>query len=233
MVLSSTFYEKLLEHGSDFDILTSKVVLPDGTRFWDHCCYQDPKRGHIILEADEDAENLYMSGGMAWIMKKYVFEKFQWDAKTYDYYNMSNLKDYKDGKHNEDTDFAKRCREDGFKIKHHNDMISYHADPTYTGVGRMVRRRKNGRTHEWIKNFDIYFPTKAIAQFASELFNNGDHAEAADVLRFAMKHHHYDYSLTKLWEEVEGKLGKTLSDTEWDENGCEMYLKDIELYKKL
>ena len=232
MVLSSTFYEKLLEHGSDFDILTSKVVLPDGTRFWDHCCYQDPKRGHIILEADEDAENLYMSGGMAWIMKKNVFEKLRWDSKTYDYYNMSNLKDYKEGKHNEDTDFAKRCREAGFKIKHYNDMISYHADPSYTGVGRMVRRRKNGRTHEWVKNFDVYFSTKAIAQFASELFNNGDQAEAADVLRFAMKHHYHDYSLSKLWEELEGKLGKTLTDTEWNENGCEMYLKDIELYKK-
>ena len=82
MILSTNFCEKLEEYGNDFDILTSQVRLPDGTRFWDHCCYQDPKRGHTVLEYNEDAENLYMSGGMAWLMKKYVFEKDQWDAKN-------------------------------------------------------------------------------------------------------------------------------------------------------
>ena len=231
MILSSDFYENLLEYGNDFDILTSQVRLPDGTRFWDHCCYQDPKRGHILLEEDENAENLYMSGGMAWMMKKDVFKKEQWDSKKYDYYNMSNLNEYKEGKHNEDTDFARRCRESGFKIKHSHKTISYHADGSYTGVGRMVRRRRNNRTHEWVKNFDIYFPTETIAKYAALLFNDNYQAESADIIRKGLKYNRYDYSLTQAWARVEEVCGKSLSDAEWSDDGYYKYLKDIELYK--
>lgn len=233
MVLSTNFCEKLEEHGNDFDILTSQVRLPDGTRFWDHCCYQDPKRGHTVLEHNEDAENLYMSGGMAWLMKKYVFEKYQWDSKKYDFYNMSNLADYKEGKHNEDTDFARRCREGGFKIKHHHDMISYHDDASYTAVGRIVRRRRSDRTHEWIKNFDVYFPTEALSNYAITLFNNGYIAEAADIVRKGLKCHYMDYNLTETWKIIEKSHGPKLSDSNWSEDGGEDYLKDINFYKQL
>jgi len=233
MILSTNFCEKLEEHGNDFDILTSQVRLPDGTRFWDHCCYQDPVHGHVVLEHDEEAENLYMSGGMAWLMKKYVFEKDQWDSKKYDYYNMSNLAEYKEGKHNEDTDFAKRCREHGFKIKHHHEMVSYHDDPGYTAVGRIVRKRRNNRTHEWIKNFDIYFPTESLAKYAISLFNSGYFGEAADIVRKGLAFHYMDYNLIECWKNIESSHGYTLSDSKWNENGDEEYLKDINFYKQL
>ena len=232
MILSSDFYSNLLEYGNDFDILTSQVRLPGGTRFWDHCCYQDPKRGHIMLEEEEDAENLYMSGGMAWLMKKHVFEKRQWDSKQFDYYNMSNLAEYKEGKHNEDTDFAKRCREEGFKIKHNHKMISYHDDSSYTAVGRMVRKRKNNRTHEWTKNFDTHFPTESLAKYAAFLFNDGYQAESADIIRKGLKNNKFDYSLTQAWSRIEEVCGKKLSDSEWNDDGYKKHLKDIKLYNK-
>ena len=69
MVLSTSWYKNLLKFGEDFDMLTSKVILPDGTRFWDHASFCPPEQqlpscyGHVILEAGETDEHLYMSGG--------------------------------------------------------------------------------------------------------------------------------------------------------------------------
>ena len=63
------------------------------------------------------------------------------------------------------------------------------------------------------------------------LFNENYQAEAADVIRKGLKYHYYDYSLTQAWEKIESVCGKSLSDTEWNEDGYEKYNKDIILYE--
>ena len=74
MILSSNWYEEL-KKSEDFQILTTQVRNPDGTRFWDHVCFRSPKYGHIVLESNEqDDDYMYMSGGQSWIMKKEVAE---------------------------------------------------------------------------------------------------------------------------------------------------------------
>ena len=128
-----------------------------------------------------------MSGGCSWLMKKHVFDKIQYDSS--EIYSMSNLKDYQDGKHNEDTYFAQRCRRAGFKIKHNHASVAIHDDPTYTNLGRFARRRQNGRTQEWVKSMDLDFPPEVIVQFAAALYNSGLPAESADVLRMGLERH--------------------------------------------
>ena len=115
MLFSLDWYLNI-QKNKEFDILTPKIKLPDGTRFWDNACYMSPEKGHIILNHNETDDYLYMSGGQSWIMKKYVFDKVKWDEDIL-IYNMKNLDQYTKGMHNEDTDYSLKCRKNGFKIK--------------------------------------------------------------------------------------------------------------------
>ena len=42
MLFSLNWYTTLSSYDKSFDILTPQVKLPDGTRFWDYCCYRSP-----------------------------------------------------------------------------------------------------------------------------------------------------------------------------------------------
>ena len=233
MFLSKDWYENLQKYGNDFDILTSQVKLPDGTRFWDHCCYQDPDRGHTMLEADENSDYLYMSGGMAWVMKKYVFEKLQWDSETYGFYNMANMKDYREGKHNEDTDFALRCRKEGFKIKHNHKMISFLDDGKYTAIGRVVRYRTEGRDQGWVNSLNWENSAADVAKFAEGFLRDGKEAESADLIRYGLKIHFGNFFLTNLYNALLSSKGSTLSDCEdWFPSGSPLYNEMVKLYDK-
>ncbi|MAF35780.1 hypothetical protein CL622_01535, partial [archaeon] len=79
---------------------------------------------------------------------------------------------------------------------------------------------------------DIYFPTEALADYATQLFNNAYFGEAADIVRKGLKYHYMDYNLTKIWEGFEKSHGQKLSDSNWSEDGDENYLKDINFYKQ-
>ena len=216
LLLTKTWYKNLLKFNKEYDILTCQIRVPDGGRYWDHACYQSPKNGHVTLEADEDDDYLYMSGGCSWLMKKHVFEKIKYDSS--EIYNMSNLKDYAEGKHNEDTWFAKRCRDSGFRIMHNHDSVAFHDDPTYTNLGRFARRRQNERTQEWVKSMDLDFPPEVIVQFAAALYNSGFPAEAADVLRMGLERHYKNEMLEDNWKKLSDAHGGQLSDARWSMN---------------
>ena len=233
MMLSSNWYEEL-QKAEDFDILTTQVRNPDGTRFWDHTCFRSPTFGHIVMEKEEcDEKYMYMSGGQSWIMKKRVFEKAKWneDFSTGYRANMRNLKDYHEGKGNEDTDFSERCIKSGFKIKHNHSMISYHCDPSYTCVGRIVKRRFAERTHQWVRGLDKYFPPEIYAGLASSLYSMGLHAESADVVRYALNIHKQNHTLIQSMNVLLSQNGNILSDDQWSENGYDSYNKDLNTYR--
>ena len=241
MTLSTSWYKNLLKYGEDFDILTSKVILPDGTRFWDHATYCPPDAsfppcyGHVILEANETDEHVYMSGGQAWIMKSYVSKRIKWDTKMSTGYraNMKNLEEYAQGKHNEDTDFSKKCRDAGFKVKHNHDMIAFHNDARYTCVGRICGMREEDKTHEWVKDVDMYKPASEINDFALSFWEKGWISETADVLRCGLFFHFNNALLLESLKKVEDRKGGKLSDNNWNVDGDPLYNKDIETYKKL
>mgnify|MGYP003114037371 CR=1 FL=1 len=231
LLLTKDWYKNLLklqdvESFGDYDILTCQVRVPDGGRYWDHACYQSPKNGHVTLEADQDDDYLYMSGGCSWLMKKHVFDKIQYDSS--EIYNMSNLKDYSEGKHNEDTYFAQRCRHAGFKIKHNHSSIAIHDDPTYTNLGRFARRRQNGRTQEWVKSMDLDFPPEVIVQFSAALFNSNFPAESADVLRMGLSRHIKNEMLEENWKKLSDAHGGELSDTRWSMTADKLYEETLD-----
>lgn len=210
MLLSLNWFSTLDSLDYEFDILTTCVKLPDGTRFWDKCCYMSPKNGHKILNYSEFDDNLYMSGGQGWIMSKFVFENFKWD-ESYKIYNMKNISDYKDKKHNEDTEYSTRCLSK-YKILHEPKITIYHDDSSYTSFGRIVRRRSFFKDHKWVEN--INFPDSVMINFAINLLNHGIHAEAFDIIRkITMYNVEFIQNNKELFNQLESLFGDNLENS--------------------
>lgn len=212
MLFTFKWYESLLSRTADFDILTTQVKLPDGTRFWDHCCYMSPSKGHIVLNPDETDDYLYMSGGQSWIMKKYVYDKVKWDENIA-IYSMSNLNEYKQGKHNEDTDYSLRCRK-YFRISHDHNVVVYHNDASYTSIGRVVRRRYNNAPNTW--SHTILLPPEVMINFAMELLSLKLEADALDILRtICIRHPSKFDDVRKYLTDIENYYGGPLIDSNY------------------
>lgn len=201
-----------ISNNENFDILTPRVKTPDGTRFWDNACYLSPINGHRILNSDEKDQYLYMSGGQSWVMKKYVFDKVKWDENIL-IYSMKNLNEYAQGKHNEDTDFSLKCRNNKFKITHAPSVRVYHDDATYTSIGRVVRRRSNNKSQKWCQNLDL--PPEILCKFGEELFNYGLEAEGMDLIRKSAIIDK-NFVAQKYIEDIELRYGGKLEDSKFE-----------------
>ena len=224
MILSPYWYQGMKEFSKEFDILTCQIRNPDGTRGWDHASYQCPIKGHSILDPEEESDFLYMSNG-GWIMKRNVFDKVKYDEIKYcNQYTMKNLSDYKEGKHNEDTDFSKRCRDNGFKIVHNHDSVVFQDDPRYTSLGRTSNLRQAAPSASWVKAFKHDLDLNSTVQYAVSLMNSGQLPEGLDLIRFLCKKYLGHPHLNKIREDVSAKFGGSPFDERWNENHDGEYL---------
>jgi glycosyltransferase involved in cell wall biosynthesis len=225
MLFTLNWYKTLLNN-PDFEILTGRVNLPDGGRYWDHVCYQSPTNGHSILEGDQTDSHLYMSGGQSWIMKKSVFQRVRW-GEQFDMaggsQSMSSLQDYAEGKHNEDTDFAEQCRKENIPISHNHNLTVWHNDDSYTTIGKFCRRRQNNRKANWMLNWDLNFPPHALAHLGSALFSSGLQAEAFDLVRHALTLNFQNPELKAWLKQTETLNGGSLTDVEFHSGGAPSY----------
>ena len=117
------FYEGLQKYGDDFDILSCKILNPDGSRYWDWKINVNGK--NELLDYDKTSENQSLTGGLT-IMKRRVFEKVQWD-ETRGFYQE------------EDVDFTKRARAAGYRIAFNKNSTVTHDGP-YTQAEKWVLR---------------------------------------------------------------------------------------------
>lgn len=209
MLFTNDWYSNISQCNS-FDILTPRVKLPDGTRFWDHCCYMSPSKGHIILNPSESDTHLYMSGGQSWVMNKKVFNKFRWDEDLA-IYHMSNMEDYRQGKHNEDTEYSLRCRQE-FQIEHHPNVVVYHNDSSYTSYGRVVRRRFNKASFDWCSNINL--PPQIMLDIANHLLSNQLEAEAVDLFRKIYQNTQNE-SVKTILNDIDNQLGGPLDGSDF------------------
>lgn len=203
IVFSESWLEEL-KKSKNFSILTPRVISPDGTRFWDHACFLSPTKGHMILNPNEEDDYIYMSGGTGWIMKKEVWNSIKWDESFTIYQEKGK------SKHNEDTDFSKKCREK-YKISHNPKLVVFHDDPVYTSVGRACLRRRFSEDKNWCRELRR-LPDQVLAKFSIDLFNWGLYPEAADIVRTF-----YDNNANcqKVLFDIEEKLGGKLEGSEF------------------
>ena len=126
MLFHDDFYRGLLEHGDGFDVMSCRILNPDGSRFWDWAAHGGP-RGHSLMNYGEVDPWVYVTGGLC-ILRAEVFRKVQWD-ETFGFYQ------------GEDVDFSERVKEAGFRISFNPHSTVTHNDPRYTQVGRGVLRK--------------------------------------------------------------------------------------------
>lgn len=155
-------------------IVTARVLLPDGTRYWDHAT-TGGARGHVLLSPHEIDGHTYMTGGGGWVMHRSVARSVAWDAQRGFYAH-------------EDADFAARCRGAGFAIAHEPRMVVLHDAPQYTSLGRTVLRRQKVASAAWVSALRQEAPELLLAR-ACLLQRAGLAAEAADCLRAGQQWH--------------------------------------------
>jgi len=217
IILSQEWYEALKAYDRPFDILTSQIRVPDGSRYLDHATVGGP-RGQIILAEDEDDEYVYMTGGGGWVMKNYVARQVSWDK---------DLAFYK----NEDVDFSRRCQAAGFRISHNHKMLVFHADAAYTAVGRTIFRRSDGRSQEWIISaIDRMTPMAIIKQVI--IARSKSHlAEAADYLRIGRDKYPSSVMLKMVLAYFILRTGGELPGSQWFPQGDPVYLEAMARYR--
>jgi len=216
IVLSHGWYANFVSYGGYFDILTSQIRTPDGSRYCDHVTIL-PSKHHRILAEDEDDDYVYMTGGGGWVMKDYVAKLVKWDEKRV--INES-----------EDVDFSRRCQKQGFKILHNHKMLVFHADSSYTCIGRTAFRRIDGRSHEWIKQVVHEITLFNILNKFIYFWKIGQIAEAGDCLRTGLIKFPSSLILKFIWEIVINKFGGNLPKTYWFDDGDPEYLYTLDIY---
>ncbi|MEJ2200696.1 MAG: glycosyltransferase family A protein [Desulfuromonadaceae bacterium] len=216
VILAPDWYQAFRRYDRPFDILTSQVRVPDGSRYFDHATVGGP-RGHRILRSEEEDDFVYMTGGGGWVMKAAVARAVQWNEhKTY----------YQE----EDVDFSRRCQARGFGIAHHHGMLVFHADPSYTGIGRVVARRRDGRSQQWIQTAFADASGVEILRRMAQFRKAGCFAEAADLARMARIRGPARWFFSLLWRLVEAKMGGRLPDVDWYPGGDPAYLEALERF---
>lgn len=210
IILAPDWHAAFTAYGKPFDILTSRIRLPDGGRYYDHATAGGPK-GQAFLDDHEEDAFVYMTGGGGWVMKRHVAETVAWDPGKAFYQG-------------EDVDFSRRCQVRGYEISHHRGMIVYHADPTYTNIGRALKRRTEGRSHEWVIHELDGLTSLQILQRVAHLKTTGQSAEAADCVRMAILLGKGSLLFRAIWQGFLFRTGGHLPDTSWSPTGSPEYV---------
>lgn len=117
------WYQQMVSFGDNWDVLSCRVLNPDGTRFWDWKTYYEGT--NKLLDYDKTSPHISITGGYI-CMKRYVFDKVRWDDQR-GFYQA------------EDVDFSERLKAAGFRIGINPKASVYHW-ANYTQRGDYVYR---------------------------------------------------------------------------------------------
>lgn len=184
VILAPGWYAALEQVREPFDILTSRVLLPDGTRHWDHAAHTADKGLRLLGDSEADTRAVPIGGG-AWVMTRAVAEAVSWA-------------DVPEAFVESDADFGLRCLAKGFAVRHHPGMVAYRLRPDCTQVGRRVYSRSRQRTFDWVSTLRET-PIDALLSLALRHADRGETAEVADVVRCALERYPDDARLKAIW----------------------------------
>jgi glycosyltransferase involved in cell wall biosynthesis len=205
IILHPTWWAGLSSQGETPPIMTPRILLPDGTRFWDHATSGDSPGGQRILNRDESDPSLYMTGGGGWVMTRDTFRAVQWNDED-EFYKGTG----------EDTGFSLRARAVGLTPTHNPQCIVYHDDWKYTGFGRKVFIRKIlGEERARLRLSIAQALPEGIISHAIGLSKEGSLGDAIDILRLGGSLHPRDPRFTSILSGTEVTMGGPLKETNW------------------
>jgi len=120
------WHEQMRNYGNDWDVLSCKVLNPDGTRFWDwKTCDAGVNK---LMDYLHNSPKVSITGGFM-CLKRYVFDKVRWDDER-GFYQA------------EDVDYSERLKLAGFRIAINPHATVYHW-ANYTQRGDYVYRTED------------------------------------------------------------------------------------------
>lgn len=132
-----------------WDVLSNRVLNPDGTRHWDRATLSP----HRMVDYDhpEDDPSLYQSGGFL-LVRKHVFESIKWD-ETKLFYGGETKSTPEDVQYSNDLTAA------GYILKFNPAATVWHNDPKYTAAktrsGDLVVIKNKNTTNMHIKYLEL------------------------------------------------------------------------------
>lgn len=130
------------------DIICTRLLNPNGTRYWDWAAYI-PTKGQTLLPYDTEDSNVYATGGHA-IYRKALFSKIQWPESM---------------RHGENEEFkvAALAREHGFRFgfcKKALVFLQYHHCDALAAIGSRPKKSSNENCREFEKLITALDATK-------------------------------------------------------------------------
>jgi hypothetical protein len=116
-------FKKFYESNSNWEIMSNKVLLPDGNRYWDRCTYFPY---HRMVDYDFYSEDAtFYQGGCFSICKRTLFNKVKWNDSLPYYASIKGFE------YNEDVEFSIRLKEKNIHIAFDKNNLVWHNDFSY------------------------------------------------------------------------------------------------------
>lgn len=160
IIFPKSWYDNFIQWSSnnDFNIMTNKIYLPNGGRFWDRFIIDDD----IITMIDYGTKDhrLTLCSAMFVINKKFFDRnKFNPDLK---YYGGNNKKEFdlKQWKLVEDVEYGRRITSLGYTIEFDSTNHVFHNDFNYNQIYSLGSKVKNKNICASLKNTAIEIKDK-------------------------------------------------------------------------
>jgi hypothetical protein len=132
-----------------WNVLSNKVLNPDGTRYWDRSTLNP----HVLVDYEHPKEDksLYQSSAF-FLVRKNVFDKVKWDETKLVYAD-------REGGIPEDVQYSFDLIENGFLFSFNKNSLVWHNDDSYTEFSNAISSQTLKK--ELLKekmNFEFFLP---------------------------------------------------------------------------
>jgi GT2 family glycosyltransferase len=116
-------FKNFLKTQNNWEIMSNRILLPDGNRYWDRCTYFPY---HVMTDYDFYSKDVtFYQGGCFSVCKRSLFDKIKWDE------NLPYYASIKGFKYNEDIEFSIRLKHQNIDIFFDKNNTVWHYDFSY------------------------------------------------------------------------------------------------------
>lgn len=150
------FRKRFTKYKNNVDVFNTKILLPNGARWWDRCIYNENKESHLV-DYEYTGNDLFYSGTFLCI-KKDLITKYKWNEDLL-YYDKHN--------DNEDVDLTRRLLKDGYIVNTDIDNFIFHYDETVYRIDDYIMKIK-----DYDSSKDEIVVDNEMANIFDKLLNN-------------------------------------------------------------
>jgi len=174
IILNDNWFITFKEYNENnsWKVLSNKVLLPDGTRYWDRSTLNP----HVLVDYrhPEDDKSLYQSSAF-FLVKKEVFSLVRWDETKLVFAD-------KEGGIPEDVQYSYDLIKNNFKLSFNSKSIVWHSDDKYTQFNnitilkQVIRKeyKKIGEEPKFLDYCDQYLAIYKKYNLANEIILEED-----------------------------------------------------------